>query len=489
MLNPHRVIKFWARKDLSIIDQYIPSGTNSLLDPFCGSGTSGIVGVLRGIRYIVLSDINPVAIFISSVLLNKYLLNDQVYHRLLAICAEVEKKYYTISINGHKLTVSKVAWVTKFSCPKCGSLVDPRYYRDGKKRLVCPKCHKRFYPHQADYYVEEPFEIYAKENKKIKIFKDNEILESWKFMEESIKPEFWYPNGKFEYPNGKKFLQHPHRINEVPKLFYKRGLSAASELYAHIEDEWMKDPIQGDFLKLAFISAIFAATKMLPYSKTSGPSWKIHRYWIPHIRFERNFCDTFQNKLHTLINFKESIKEYVKNYDFRTIYSTTEDVPLINFLRRTLFIIRTDAKKLDLPYKFDTIIMDLPHFDEINYFELTYVWQLWLEGRLRDRRFTDYSYWKNEIVINPKIGKGINEYLNDLEEVFSKYSSMLNTNGRLVLILHHRKHTYVQRIVTRLRNNTRKIELIKQSISTPSSMKGILRKKNSFIYILLLHNN
>ena len=162
MVKIHSVIKFWARKPPTIISELIPAGTRSLLDPFCGSGVSGYVGVLRRVRKIVLSDINPVAVFITHTILDKTILDEKIYSKVKKTCSDIIKKAYSFTFNGKKFVIEKVAWNTKYICPYCGEVVDPRKDRKPRtKFLVCPRCSKKFLPINADKFFEEPFEIHA----------------------------------------------------------------------------------------------------------------------------------------------------------------------------------------------------------------------------------------------------------------------------------------------------------------------------------------
>lgn len=82
------------------------------------------------------------------------------------------------------------------------------------------------------------------------------------------------------------------------------------------------------------------------------------------------------------------------------------DGEVITLRKKFIHIYRADAleKCSELP-TLDLVILDPPHYDEINYFELTYLWQKWLEGSYGDVRFKYYDYWSKEICVNKKVGK------------------------------------------------------------------------------------
>ena len=487
MVKMHSIIKFWARKSPTIINEFIPAGTKSLLDPFCGSGVSGYVGVLKGVKKIVLSDINPVAIFITHTILDKTILNDKMYARIKRICRNIMKEAYTFTSDGKKFVVEKVAWNTSYVCPYCGEIVDPRKARKPRaKFLVCPRCNKKFLPANARRFFEEPFEIHVyNENGEKRIIRDPNLLKAYAEECKKFKASSWFPDNEFVYSNGKPFIQHPHRIKKVSELFTERGLFAASTLYQHIEDIWLNDPEQGDLLKLAFISSIASATKMLPYSETSGTSWKLPRYWIPHVRYEKNFCNTFLRKLSILYKFKKTWYNYIKNYNVRATYDSSFSPNLDDY---SVNVIRVDARKLDIDLKFDLIIMDPPHYAEINYYELTYLWQLWLKGRYNDKRFIDFNYWMHELDVNPRLGRNLSYYMKEIAQVASKYTKLLSNNGRLILILHNSNKKVFNETIEQMKKYVGSLQYREIAVKVPSSAQGIHGKRKQKLYLLLFSN-
>jgi hypothetical protein len=180
---------------------------------------------------------------------------------------------------------------------------------------------------------------------------------------------------------------------------------------------------------------------MMPHSKSSGPSWKLPRYWIPALREERNFCRSFLRRLLILSSFKERWSGIVSNYQVTVSFYGKIDISSGNFIH----IYRASALDVlsELP-KLDLVILDPPHYDEINYFELTYFWQKWLEGRYGDERFRDYDYWKDEICVNERVGKDLNWYHVQLYKVIQHY---MNKSDKIILILHNRNKNVLKETV------------------------------------------
>jgi len=488
MVNIHSIIKFWARKTPSFLENLIPPNAKSILDPFCGSGTTGYVGVLKGIRRIVLSDINPVAVFISYNTLNKIVLSDDMFAKVVEICRGIENDAYVLTYGGRRYIIEKAAWVTKYICPYCSSVIDPRVSRESESGILrCNKCNRTFFPAEVKESFDEVFEIqaYGEDGRKIMI-NDPKILKVYEEESSKLKPIAWFPDGEFVYPNGKRFNQHPHRIRKVSELFTERGLCASSALYQFIEDIWLQNPEQGDLLKFVFISSIATATKMMPYAASSGTSWKLPRYWIPNIRYEKNFCRTFIRKLNIFNKFKMEWSKRITSYSVRVSYDLNT---FFNSSDYSIDIVRADAKELDIDENFDIVIMDPPHFSEINYFELTYLWQLWLRGRYNDRRFIDFDFWQREIDVNPRVGRNIDSYIKMLTHVTSRFVNLLSTNGKLIMILHNSNSAILNKAIEYIKKSINSIQHQEVPVRITSSAQGIHRKFKHKLHLIIFEKH
>lgn len=486
MIKLHGVIKFWARKPVDLILKESPKRTNVIADPFCGSGTTGFAGLVNRSNQIYLSDLNPVSVFMTSTLLSKVTLSEEIFTYFINFCKDLENEVYRI--RDHK--VSYAVWITILECPKCGYQFKVRKMPDEVK---CKKCHVKLAPRFFELR-EKLLQIYVEKNGKTVKITDKKILHEYVRDQEKLSLKHWYPHGTFNYPDSEvEFRDGPHRRLEIKEIFTKRNLYAVSKIYDKIERLWKNDPKQGDIFKLAFIASLVNATKMIPHAESSGPSWKIPRYWIPNVREERNFCKAFVRRLKVIKAFKEKLLSTLLNdYEISTVY---EHSPVSHNGNegnsKAINIFRSDARDAHefLP-KCDFIVLDPPHYDQVDYYELYYLWQKWLEGRLSDARFRDFNHWKNEISVNNRVGRDLDYYNNSISEVVFSYAKILRRHGKLVLILHNRDLAVLERTVKDIKEKLRgfRIKSKCEWPRVPSSMQGIHGRKK-FIYILRIYRN
>jgi hypothetical protein len=425
VFNVHNLIKFWARKDPKLLFHDIKN-SRVLADPFCGSGSSGFCSILAGASGF-LSDINPTSVFITFNVLNGEIPKNETIETMNSVCSEINNEVYTLS---NLETVNFAVWNNE-------EIIQLNFISGKKTR-------------------------------------DKNLIKEYMKVEEDLKVKYWYPKGKFVYPGTNiDFVDGPHRPIEIKELFTKRNLYAVSKIYSHIEEIWRKDKYQGDLLKFVFIASLVNATKMIPHPKNGGPSWKLPRYWIPKLREERNFCRTFLRRLLLLRSFKEEWSKIVSNYHVIASFDGKIIVPQERFL----YVYRADAVNAysELP-RVDLIILDPPHYDEINYFELTYLWQKWLEGSCNDARFRDYDYWSDEVCVNRKVGKDLEWYNAKLSEIVSNYVERLRKGGKVILILHNKDKRLLKETIRKIKKNIGNgfsFKTIYEFPKIPSSTQGL----------------
>jgi len=77
----------------------------------------------------------------------------------------------------------------------------------------------------------------------------------------------------------------------------------------------------------------------------------------------------------------------------------------------------------------DYVITDPPYGDTIQYSELSYIWNCWLEKEFNIEK---------EVIINPVQDKGVNEYYNQLVSFIGEVKRVLKKNAYFTLAFHNK---------------------------------------------------
>jgi DNA modification methylase len=405
--HPHMYLmhKFWARKPYNVVSEYIKHYSklgNTTLDPFCGSGVTAIES-LRLRRKTIAIDIDPISTFITrmsivSVDLTEY---KKTFHELREkVRSKLDELYAT-------------------TCPKCGkkaTAICTRWHDNDAfeiRNLFCPICG-------------------MVRDKKLDS-KDKEMLRQ---LDKKPIP-FWYPTDKLQYPNGRAFKEgtHINGLDTVSSLFTHRNLFALSILYNEIE--LIQNEIIQDLMKFTFSSMIAQATKMMLWSSTSRPSWKVHRYWVPHDNVELNVWDRFENRYLEVFEGKKELQEAVGDFNVegQTFHDLNDGK---TFVVASQSALNLKGKPALIPTNsIDYVFTDPPYGGSVQYMELSTLWASWLKGKSNDSRFQ--MNYDEEVTINEAQGKNFDFYHKMLKASFEEVYRVLKPNSWLTVTFHNTK--------------------------------------------------
>ena len=119
-----------------------------VLDPFCGSGMTGVAATLAG-RQAILNDLSPAAAHLAWNHTQTCDINalEKGFDRVAGLLAsEFERFYATVDDTGAPAMIRWVLWSTRHQCPECGKnfllwdTIDRKSGRMGRK-TQCPDCH------------------------------------------------------------------------------------------------------------------------------------------------------------------------------------------------------------------------------------------------------------------------------------------------------------------------------------------------------------
>lgn len=391
--------KFWARKPHNVVSEYIQHYSKKgdiVLDPFCGSGVTGIESLKLG-RKAVAIDLDPIATFITRMSMIPISIN------------EYKKAYQSLK----ERIKPKINQLYQTKCPKCdrnATIVCMRWHNGTPteiRNLVCPSCG-----------MVRDKKLGSEDKQKLKQI-------------EAMDIPYWYPKGNLRYPSGKPFKEgtHEENLDTVPSLFTKRNLIALSIVFHEIES--IQNPVIRDLMKLTFSSALAQTTKMMLWSPTSRPSWKVHRYWIPSNNVELNVWDRFENRFGKIREGKKRSQKVID--DLYKEASTFNDL-LDN---KTVLISTQSALDLsNIPdNSIDYVFTDPPYGGSVQYFELSTLWLSWLRGEKDDPRFQ--LNFDEEITINKYQDKGFDYYHKMLRASFEEIYRVLKKGSWLTVTFHN----------------------------------------------------
>jgi len=393
--------KFWARKPHNVVSEYIQHYSKKgeiVLDPFCGSGVTAIESLKLG-RKTVAIDLDPIATFITRMSLLPVDLN------------EYESAYEQL----REKVSEKINELYETRCPHCGKksiAICIRWRNEtptGIRNLVCPSCGM----------------IRNKVVDKLDLKKIDEI--------EQTKIPYWYPkDAELHYPNESPFLKKEKR-DYVHELFTKRNLFALSILYNEIES--FKSESTKDLMKLTFSSLLPQASKMVLWSETSRPSWKIHSYWVPPENVEMNVWDRFENRFHRIYNGKKDTQEAIGDF-YREAESFKGLLDDKTSLISTQSAFNLQGKPASIPSdSVDYVFTDPPYGGSVQYLELSAIFISWLKGKKNDPRFQ--LNFDEEITINKFQDKDFDFYHKMLKASFEEVYRVLKSGSWLTVTFHN----------------------------------------------------
>lgn len=236
----------------------------------------------------------------------------------------------------------------------------------------------------------------------------------------NVNPAYWYPDERLNYDNGTRFLKR-RDVRTISELFTPRNLAALTSLWHDIEKIRIENSVK-NCLRLAFMATLVRSSKMC---RDEGGTWPVNSYWIPRTYLVRNPYIVFRNAVDRIARM------LMRQHEIRP--GSPRDV--ING-KSQVSLLLADSTKLLLPKNsVDYVIVDPPHTDEAQFFELSLFYTSWLKRRLD---------FKNELIINKKQGKDVETYLHMLRNASQRVYNSLKNDGHYTMILHDVNRNFLQ---------------------------------------------
>jgi len=342
-----------------------------VLDPFCGSGMTGVASQITG-RNVILNDLSPAAIhiarnFTSPVDVKSF---KATYEKIRSELQNDFDDLYSTTCDrcGKKATIVFTVWSDVYECERCEENITlwevAVNLEEGQVQELfqCPKCNKEWRKGQL------------KRKQSIPVFTDYECKHckpsrgQHKITEEEIKLierinskeiKLWYPKDSIN-TNWEMYIRgalHRRDIHTVDQFFTKRNLIAASlfwDKFNKVSDDRIRDA-----LRFLFTSVLVTSTIMTRYNlgkRGNGPMSGL--LYIPSLSVENNITITIARKS------VDILKTYTK----------------LQIDRRGAFWIVGSATNLPLELNdsIDYIFTDPPFGQNLYYADLNFIWESWL---------------------------------------------------------------------------------------------------------------
>jgi len=405
-----------------LIEYYTQPG-DIVLDPFCGSGMTGVAATELG-RIAILSDLSPAAVFIAKNLCTPIGHAEFMAEvdKVIDECSDLQDYLYSTDCRdcGSRTRMLYTVWSYGLLCSSCGEEFclwdvarDERpSVRESKikSEFPCPHCNvviaKRGLKRTTRRPVQIGYKCCArglKEQTAVPSVADMERLS--RISVADIPGHLWFPTDKF--PVGGVNTRQPIAagIDSVEKAYTPRALWAMAALW----DAASRHPDGAMAEKLKFaLTSLYQRVTVFSEFRFWGGSGNTANYNVPHVSNEQNVFTAFRRKAGTI------------SWYFR-------DAPKV---RRDVRVSVGSATRLaNIPDgSVDYIFTDPPFGSNINYSEMNFLWESWL------RQHTDVA---EEAIVSKPQGKSIDDYSVLLCRAFLEAHRVLRNSGWMTVVFHN----------------------------------------------------
>ena len=427
-----------------------------VFDGFCGTGMTGVAAQMCGAedssmqqqlqnelrseiefgtRYAILNDLSPIAGFISS---NYNTTTDAegLRKRFTQVLKKADQEYGWLYRTRHPVLaqqpvsflpeeygkINYTVWSDVYICPNCGNEVVFWYeavdLEKGKisNKFKCRNCGAQLGKSKCDRAVEVSFDTSLKSS--VSMTKQVPVLINYTFQGKRYtkKPDsddldliekinnmdipFWHPIAML--PDGYN-TEQPKRANGiyyVHQLYTKRNLLYLSYVYSQLTDNKQR---------FIFTSVLQNASKMYKFRTDGKGGIVTGTLYIPALNQENNIANLLQNKAEMI--YKAAVTYTGSNCIVSTNSSTQEPIPNNSI---------------------DYIFTDPPFGANINYSELSFLWEAWLKVITNN---------KQEAICNDIQKKGLPEYQELMTKCFLEFNRILKPNHWMTVEFHNSKNS------------------------------------------------
>ena len=414
-----------------VLDGFCGTGMTGLAAEKCGSSdnalcaemTSGNKVIQWGKRYAVLNDLSPAATFIANGY-NTPFDRREFIKEFERIISDVEKKCghlyrtkHTGKINSFLTDeygeINYVIWSDVFICPHCGNEVvfwNAAVDYENKRidsDFLCPSCGVTIKKSSCDRAVDRIFDAtgdlidFAKQvpvrinytfaGKRYEKIPDQEDIDKVAGIQYSTLDN-WFPRIRM-CPGVESRRNDISGITHTHHFMTPRNLLIFSEIFAHSDLH---------LSRIVFTSIMMNCTKTYRYRINGKGGALSGTLYIPSLYQENNIFQSAHRK------FKDFLERQNTDGTIISCGSAT-DLPVAD-------------------NSIDYIFTDPPFGSNLNYSELSFIWEAWLKV---------LTAQQSEAVINRIQGKGLVEYQTLMTKAFSEFFRVLKPNRWITIEFHN----------------------------------------------------
>lgn len=362
--------KYWSRKPWFVIDQYIEKYSKKdhvVLDPFCGSGIIGLQSVLAD-RNFIGYDLNPFAVFLAKNSLKISYNQTSFEKEFAAIEDAVSEKIMALYKTKNKYILYTI--LGGGNSKDYNAVIADDNFRN-KEKVSLPK-------NDLEPTVKFP--------------------KSLKYPDKDFPAKFY--KDRFSYKG----------VSRVSDMFSKRNLLALALLHTSINELPLKNK---NLFMLAFTNTLLHVSKL---KAENVRPLGVNNFWIPDDFIEENVWWRFVDRIKNVKMAKEVIAEKASQNKISKPVSKIYNKSSLKM---------SEIKVASVDY----LITDPPYGDTIQYSELSYIWNCWLEKEFDI---------ENEVIINPVQKKGRNEYYNQIVSFVGEVNRVLKKDAYFTLAFHNK---------------------------------------------------
>lgn len=393
-----------------------------VLDPFCGSGMTGVAASLLG-RRSILNDLSPAAVHLTwnhtrpcdpVELLESFTRVEQ------RVAPRIRELYETHDAKGRKAQISWTLWSTRHQCPKCAhrfllwEVMDRKGGRLGKT-VECPKCKDVVARSKLKMLGSQPAWISGKgaDGRRFeRAASSHDQRRALGFRRENISA--WYPTTPVA-SDREMFIRcalQLQGIETVADFYTPRNLEALALLWESIGKE--PDDRLRRALAFAFTNTAWHGTRMRRFNARGGQRPLTGTLYIPQLSSESNVLEVMRHKIEQLQRYFRAFRPHPAHLPAVRLGSATE---------------LTDIPSETVDYVFT----DPPFGSNIFYADCNLIWESWL-GRLTD---SNGEAVVNRSLSEEKGGKSLAEYSELIGNAMREIARVLKPGGWATVVFHN----------------------------------------------------